>query len=317
MRALSAASTAVTLVVIALVLAAGLEPPVAALTRRGLRRGAAVAVVAVGFLVGIAAFFAALVPPLVGQGQQLVANTPGYLQRLQDRSSFVGHLNKKYHLLAQLERYVAGGGTRLLSDLVGLGVAILGAVTSAVAVLVLTVYFLAGLPRIEQAVIRTFPVRHRDRAGLVTREVVHRVGGYVLGNLLTSVVAGAGTVVFLEVVGVPYPLALGLFVALLDLVPVIGSTVAGAVVTLVALTVSVPVALGTLAYYVAYRLAEDYLLVPRIMRRTVKVSPGVTIVALIVGGALLGIVGALLAIPAAAVADLLLSELIWPRLDRA
>jgi predicted PurR-regulated permease PerM len=151
----------------------------------------------------------------------------------------------------------------------------------------------------------------------MTDEIVRRVGGYVLGNVLTSVVAGLGTFVFLEIVGVPYPLALGLFVAVFDLIPIVGSTIAGAVVSLVALTVSTPVAIVTLLYYVAYRLAEDYLLVPRVMRSTVKVPAVVTIVALLLGGSLFGIVGALLAIPAAAVVHLVMAELVWPKLDRA
>jgi predicted PurR-regulated permease PerM len=222
----------------------------------------------------------------------------------------------RYDLVARIQRYVTSGGNALFSDVVGLGAAIFGAVASAVTVLILTVYFLAGLPSIKRTVLRSVPRSNRPRAAELTDEIIRRVGGYVLGNVVTSIIAGVGTFLFLEIVRVPYPLALGLFVAVLDLVPVIGSTVAGAVVTLVALTVSVPVAIATLAYYVAYRLAEDYLLVPRIMRRTVNVPPVVTIVALLIGGSLLGIVGALLAIPAAAVIELLLSELVWPRLNK-
>ena len=108
-----------------------------------------------------------------------------------------------------------------------------------------------------------------------------------------------------------------MFVALLDLIPVIGSTVGGAVVTLVALTVSLPVALATLAFYVGYRLAEDYLIVPRIIGRTVQVPAIVSLVAMLIGGVLLGIVGALVAIPVAAAVRLLLHEIAIRRLDRS
>src|SRR5216684_4799961 len=107
---------------------------------------------------------------------------------------------------------------------------------------------------------------------------------------------------------IPYPLLLGILVALLDLIPVIGSTVGGAIVSLVALTVSLPVAIGTRAFYIAYRLAEDYLIVPRIMGRTVEVPAVVTVVAVLLGGALMGLIGALVAIPAAAALRLLLNE---------
>ena len=110
---------------------------------------------------------------------------------------------------------------------------------------------------------------------------------------------------------------LGMFVALADLVPVIGSTIGGIVVSLVALTVSLPVALATAGFYVAYRLAEDYLLVPRVIGHTVRISAVVSIVAVLIGGALMGIIGALVAIPVAAVLRLLMDEIVFPRLDRS
>src|SRR5215470_6269676 len=99
--------------------------------------------------------------------------------------------------------------------------------------------------------------------------------------------------------GIPYPILLGLFVALMDLIPVVGSTIGGIVVSLVALTVSLPVALATLVFYVAYRLAEDYLIVPKVIGRTVQVSATTTVLAVLIGGAMLGFVGALIAIPVA------------------
>ena len=116
--------------------------------------------------------------------------------------------------------------------------------------------------------------------------------------------------------GIPYPALLGLLVAILDLIPVIGSTVGGFIVTLVALTVSLPVAIATLAFYVVYRLAEDYLIVPRIMGRTVQVPAVVSLVAVLLGGVLLGIVGALVAIPVAAGIRVILNEVTFPRMDK-
>jgi predicted PurR-regulated permease PerM len=106
-------------------------------------------------------------------------------------------------------------------------------------------------------------------------------------------------------------------VAVFDLIPVIGSTIGGTVVTLIALSVSLPVAVFTLVYYIGFRLLEDYLLIPRVMARAVNVPPLLTIVALLVGGAMAGIVGAFLAIPAAAAVQLILREVVWPRLDAA
>ncbi len=129
--------------------------------------------------------------------------------------------------------------------------------------------------------------------------------------------AGSGqlTYIWLLIFSVPYPVLPGLLVALLDLIPVIGSTVGGAIVSLVALTVSLPVALATLGFYIACRLAEDYLIVPRILGRTVQVPAVVTVVAVLIGGALMGIIGALVAIPVAAALRLLLHEVAFHRLD--
>jgi predicted PurR-regulated permease PerM len=317
LRAVLDVGSVLVLILVALVIALGLDPIVSVLVRRGLRRSWAVALVTLGFLVVLAGFFAAIVPPIATEGQQLVANMPTYLRQLQDHSSTLGRINDRYHVLSQVQRYVTSGGTTLLSGLVGVGAAIFGAVASALTVLVLTVYFLANVPGIKRLVLLTTPASHRIRTRAFLEEAFSRVGGYVLGNVLTSVIAGLGTLAFLEVVRVPYPLALSLFVAVLDLVPVVGSTIAGAAVSLVALSVSVPTAIATLVFYVVYRLAEDYLLVPRVMRHAVNVPPVVTIVALLIGGALLGVIGALLAIPAAAVIELVLSEYVWPRLQRA
>jgi predicted PurR-regulated permease PerM len=209
----------------------------------------------------------------------------------------------------------AAGGTTLLSGIVGAGMIVIGAVGSLLVVVVLTIYFLAGLPRIKLFAYRLAPQSRRARVILLGDEIFTKVGAYVLGNVVTSVIAGIGTFVWMLIFGIPYPVLLGLFVALLDLIPVIGSTIGGIVVTLVALTVSLPVALFTIVFYVGYRLAEDYLLVPRILGRAVQVPAVVSVVAVLIGGALLGIIGALVAIPAAAALRLWLHEVAFRRLD--
>jgi predicted PurR-regulated permease PerM len=183
-------------------------------------------------------------------------------------------------------------------------------------VLVLTVYLLADLPRIRRLAYRLTPTSRRTRVILIGDEINAKVGRYVLGNLITSVIAGVGTFVWLLAFGVPYPIVLALMVALFDLIPVVGSTVAGVIVSLVALTVSLPIAIATAAFYVAYRLLEDYLIVPKVMGRAVEVPATVTIVAVLVGGTTFGLVGALVAIPAAAAIDIVLRETVYPRLDR-
>lgn len=204
----------------------------------------------------------------------------------------------------------------MLNGLLGAGQVVLSALTSALIVLVLTVYFVADLPRIRATLYRLIPHSRRPRAILLGDEIFAKVGGYVLGNLLISLITGALTFTFLVIIGVPYPLLLSTLVAILDLVPVIGSTIAGVVVCLVALSVSLPACLTTIGFFLIYRLGEDYLLVPKIIGRVVEVPALVTVVAVLLGGALLGLVGALVAIPAAAALLLLTREVLFPRLDR-
>jgi predicted PurR-regulated permease PerM len=179
------------------------------------------------------------------------------------------------------------------------------------------VYFLGGLPRIKLFAYRLVPASRRPRTILLTDEIFSRVGGYVLGNVLTSLIIGVGTAVWMLAWGIPYPFLLAMFVALVDLIPVIGSYIGGAAVVLTALTVSLPVAIATLAFMVLYKLAEDYFIVPRVMGRTVQVPATVTLVAVLIGGTLLGIIGALVAIPVAAAGRLLLQEIAFRRLDNS
>jgi predicted PurR-regulated permease PerM len=298
-------------------IAAGLDPVVAWLVRRRIPRWAAVVIV-VGCALGVAAaFLAAAIPPLASEATSLAHQIPHYMHNLQDRNSQLGRLNFKYHIQQRLSKLVTGGGTSLIGGVLGAGKLVLSTASFIVAVLVLSIYFLAGLPRIKVFAYQLVPHSRRPRVILIGDEILAKVGGYVLGNFITSVIAGLGTYFWLLAFNVPYPVLLAMFVALLDLVPVIGSTIGGAVVTLVALTVSVPVAIATLGFYIGYRLAEDYLIVPRIMGRTVQLPAIVSLVAVLIGGVLLGIVGALVAIPVAAAVRLLLHEIAIRRLDRS
>lgn len=306
------------LIVLALVFAVGLDPIVSWLARHGWRRGYGVTAVMTGFLLVLAGVFAAIIPPIVTSVGQLIKAAPGLIQELQDRSSVLGRLNARYHVLDALKSQVAGGGGKLpVGGVLNIGLAVFGTLAAAVTVVALTIYFLANLPSIRRAIYRTVPASRRARVQELGDEISARTGGYVLGNLLTSLIAGVGTFVFLEIVGVPYAVALGVLVAVLDLIPVVGSTIGGILVTLVALSVSTAVAIASLIFYIVYRVLEDYLLTPRVMDRAVDVPPVLTIVALLIGGALLGIVGAFLAIPVAAAVQLVVTRVVWPRLDQA
>jgi predicted PurR-regulated permease PerM len=314
-RVLESMSSVLVLIGVAFFLALGLEPAASWFVERKLPRWAATTLVLVIFLTLLGAFVGAAIPPLAEQAGELIRQAPHYMQQAQDHSSAVGRLNDRFHLQQRITETVNGSGGSLLNDVVSAGTAVFSAMADVLIVMVLTVYFLADMPRIRTTLYRLVPHTRRPRVILIGDEVFAKVGAYVLGNVLISIIAGVATFIWLMAFGVPYPLLLGIFVALLDLVPVVGSTIAGVVVGAVALTVSLPVCIATVVFFVVFRLAEDYLLVPKIIGRVVKVPALITVVAVLIGGALLGIVGALVAIPIAAALQLLTQEILFPRLD--
>jgi predicted PurR-regulated permease PerM len=315
-RTLSSLSSVLVLIGVAFFLALGLEPAASWFVNHKFPRWAATTLVFVIFLALMGGFVAAAIPPLAQQASQLIDQAPHYVQQAQDHSSLIGRLNDRFHLQQRITNAANGSGGSVLEDLVSAGTAVVGAITDMLVVIVLTVYFLVEMPRIRTTLYRLIPHTRRPRAILIGDEVFAKVGAYVLGNVLISVIAAVGTFAWLYAFGVPYPLLLGIFVGLFDLIPVVGSTIAGVVVAAVALTVSLPVCIATIVFFIAFRLGEDYLLVPKIIGRVVKVPALTTVVAVLIGGALLGIVGALVAIPIAAALQLLTQEVLYPRLDK-
>lgn len=298
-------------------LAAGLEPVVSWLVRRRVPRSAAVTAVLVAILAIIAGFLAAAIPPLTSQATRFAQQVPAALRAAQDPQSAVGQLNARYGLADHAQQLLSGQSSGLAQGLLGAGQMAFSAASSALVVVVLLVYFLVTMPRIRAMLYRLAPAARRPRAVLLGDEVFVKVGGYVLGMAVLSLIAGATTFVLLLLLGVPYPLLLAVLVALLDVVPVVGSITAGVVASLVALTVSGPVALVTAAFFVVYRFFEDYVLLPQIIGRTIQVPAVVTVLAVLLGGSLLGVLGAVIAIPLAGVLLLLLREMVLPRLDRS
>ena len=303
------------LIGLALFIAAGLDRAVERLTRHGWRRPVAVVVILLVCFGAFAAFVGAAIPPLASQGASLVHEMPHLLHELQNHNTQLGKLNQHYQIEQRVMTLLKSRGTTLAGGVLGAGQVVLSTAESVLVVAVLVIYFLASFPSIKSFIFRLWPKSRRPRAILIGEEIFSKVGGFMAGNVITSLIAGVGTYVWMLALGIPYPLLFSILVALLDLIPVIGSTIGGVAVTLVALTVSLGVAIGTLVFYVAYRLAEDYLIVPRVMGQTVAVPAVVTLVATLIGGTLLGIIGALVAIPAAAAIHLLLKELAFRRLD--
>jgi predicted PurR-regulated permease PerM len=310
-RGVADITTVLVIIGMALFIAIGLDPVIDFLIKRGLRRGIAVAIVTLGFVLLIAGFVLAAVSPLSREISTLVKNYPTYKANLIAGKGWAGKLAAKFHLTDYLKgkskiAIPAGGVIGAGKEILSLGVA-------TISVAALTIYFLIALPGVKKLWLSLVPRSRRERTSLLTDEVFGRVGGFMLGNVLTSLISGVGTYIWLLIFGVPYAPLLALVVALFDLIPMVGSTIAGIIVSLVALTKSLPIGIATLAFYIVYRFLEDYFLNPRVMKHTVKVTPGLTIIATLIGGTLLGLIGALVAIPVAATIRLLLDEVAIPR----
>ena len=312
-----ATASILALIGLSLFLAVGLEPAVAWLVRRHLPRPVAVLVVSVLIVGVVVAVVATAFPLLAAQVESFVNNLPTYVSQATQHSTTLRRLDQRFGFQADVAQFAKTGSPSLTAGLLTAGKAVLTATASTLTVLVLTVYLLADLPRIRRLIYRLTPASRRPRVILIGDEVSTKVGRYVLGNLLTSLIAGVATLIWLLAWHVPYPFVLALLVAVLDLIPIVGSTAAGLGTALVALTVSLPVALATLGFFVVYRVLEDYLIVPRIIGRAVDVPATATIIAVLIGGAALGIIGVLVAIPAAAAVEIMLRETVYPRLDES
>jgi predicted PurR-regulated permease PerM len=302
---------------LALFIAVGLDPAVRYVAR-WMPRWAALLLVSFAALAIFAGFLAAAIPPLSSQITQFAHELPRYLNSIKRHNGFLGHLDARYHIISTIQKKVSTGSTvsKVANSALGVGKFVARTTTETLITIVLTVYFLGSLPRVKRTAYGMVPASRRARVEALSEEILDRVGGFVLGNIFTSVIAGAGTLVWLVIFGVPYALLLAIFVGLMDLIPIVGSTIGGIIVSLVALTKSLPVAIATAAFYVLYRFLEDYLITPKVMSRTVEVSGLVTVVVVLIGGALLGIVGALVAIPTAAAVQLIFREVVAPSLDQ-
>ncbi|MEV6008074.1 AI-2E family transporter [Streptomyces sp. NPDC051976] len=311
-------SELLTLLLLAFVIAVSLEPVVRWLSRHGLRRAWSVAAVVAGFAVVLAGFVALVVPPVGAAATGLTDAVNRWRTQLHDHHSTLGRLEDRYHVIEKAQHQLSSGGaSKVAGGVLGAGQLVLSTVTSAVIVITVALYVMAGLPTIKRFCYRFVPGTRRERFESVSEEILNRVGRFMLGNVATSVIAGLATFAWCAAWSVPYPAALGFFVALMDMIPIVGSTVGGVVVSLVALSRSLPVAVATAVFYIAFRLAEDYLIMPRAMRYAVDVHPVVTVVAVLAGGSLLGIIGALVAIPVAVALGIVLDEYVFPKTDAA
>lgn len=300
---------------IALFLAISLDPAVRWLSRWHFRRGIAITVVVLVTLGMVAAFLQSVIPAMVGQFHAMVKDFPHYLASLEHRSAGLRQVSDRYRLTSQVNKLLASLPGRLGSGAFGISRHVFSAVASTVTVAVLTVYFLVDLPRLRRSAVLLFPRAHRARFGRITGVMVDKVGSYMIGNILISLVAGLAAFGALAALGVPFAVPLAFLVAVTDLIPMVGATIGAVVcVTVALLTTRLwPTTVLVAVFFVAYQQLENYVLAPRIMRRPVQLSPAAVLLAGLVGGAALGLIGALMAIPIAAAGKVLLTERLQAR----
>jgi predicted PurR-regulated permease PerM len=304
---------ALTWILIALFLALALNPVVEALQRRGVRRrGAATGLVLLAVIAVVAGIAAIFVPVVVRQVSGFVDAVPGYVDDLTRGRGPLGFLQTEYQVVDRVREALRQGGGTGASGLFGGAVSVTRGIATGIAGLVtiifLTLFMLLEGPAWTERVYGLLRPEHRDRWRDVGDGIYRTIGGYVSGNLLISFIAGTATTLVLLALGVPYAVALGLVVALLDLIPLAGATLAAVIVTLVALTDSTTSAIIVAAFFIVYQQLENHLLQPLVYGRTVQLSPLAVLIAVLIGIEVAGILGALAAIPIAGSLQVLLRD---------
>ncbi|MEV1332605.1 AI-2E family transporter [Micromonospora costi] len=301
------------LVLISLFLAVGLYPAVARLRRWGLPHGLSVALVALAVLLLLCGGVVALVPPIITQSGQFIEQLPTYVEELR-RSETVNELVERYDVVQRVQDAVnANTVGRALGGVLGGAQLIFGTIFRILTVLVLTFYFLAYFDRLRSLGYALVPRSRRERVQLIGDEILAKVGAYMVGALSIAVLAGLSTFIFALIVGLAYPMALAVVVAVTDLIPQIGATLGAVIVTLVGFATDLSAGIACLVFFLVYQQVENYLIYPKVMRRSVHVNEVAALLAALLGVALIGVVGALIAIPTVAAIQLILREVVLPR----
>ncbi len=307
-------------IVTALFITLGLDPVVRWLERRNVPRAAGILLSVFTLAVGVAAFFATLIPTIVQQVTQVVQQAPKWVQEFID-SEFFRSVDSQFgirdRISQELEKFVnnpeAIGG--IFGGVVGFGTTLANGLFGALIVLVLSLYFLAALPAMKKWGYRLAPRSRRVRVEALSEEITGSVGNYVIGQAAVAVLNATFAFIVMSIIGVPFATLLAFVVALLAFIPLVGGMIAGFLVTIVALTAGWQTAIVFAICYFAYLQFEAYFISPRIMQKAVAVPGAVAVISVIAGGSLLGVLGALIAIPTAAAILLLVKEIFIARQD--
>jgi len=312
--------TVLMLVYVSGLLAIGLAPIVRAVERqkmlpvgtRRFPRWVAILTLYVALLSVLVGVGFAVVPPLVAQAQALSRRIPDLFARAQQFLMDRGLIDHELTMTEALQKAPSGvlsSGGDAVATVIGAVMGIAGGVFGLLTILILTFYMLVESDTIFRRFVRLFPVEQRLRVATVSSDISMKVSAWLGGQLLLGAIIGVTATVGLWLIGVPYFFVLGLIAGIGELIPMVGPLLSAIPAIVVALTVSPGLALATAVFFLAQQQFENHLLVPKLMERQVGVSAVTVIVALLIGGSLLGIVGALLAVPTAAALQVIIDEL--------
>jgi len=301
---LDAVSRVLTWIAVSIFLAVALEP-VVRVTERWMSRTWAVLTVFGGLLALVALFLAVLIIPIATQVDDLRDAAPGYLQRL-ERNQTIRDLNQRYKLVQKAQDAAQQAPARVF----GAAGRFVNGVVATLTVLFLTLFLMFELPAMSRGLLSLLTEDDAARVRLVAADVNRSIGGYVLGNLAISVIAGATVGISLWILGVPYAAALAVFMGVCDLVPLVGATVGALAAIGVAFAAQgVTAGIVMIVVNVVYQQFENHILQPIVYRKTVQLSAFLVLVAVLVGGELMGVLGALVAIPIAGSIQLVVREI--------
>ena len=300
------------LIIASFVLAIGFQPAIGWFERRGVRRGLGLAVVLMSLLVVFGGLVALAVPQILTQAGEMLEQFPALIERLQDGDGLIARLAGMIDV-EQITTETTSDPTAAF-EVVG---SVAGFVFNFLTVLLVTPYFAMSMPGIKRWLVRLLRPKHREDFLKVLGDSTDLMANFIVGNLIVSVIAGVVTWVGLTLIGVPYALALAAWVAITDLIPVLGALLGAAGVAAVAIVESPDALLWSMLLLLAYQQVENFLIAPRVMNRAVDLNPATVIIALMVGGSLAGLVGALLALPLAALIKIVIDDyLVQGRLEQ-
>jgi predicted PurR-regulated permease PerM len=314
--------TIITYVGAALFLSLGLDPAVSWLEKHRMPRWSAILTVLVGVVGVLTGVVFAIVPIIVSQVANLSERIPELVKSI-NSATFVTDLEKQFpgfdipKITESVTDYLGTNATEITSTVIASGIAVVSGVFGGLIILILTLYFTASLNSIKRAMYQLVPASKRERFADISEQITKAVGRYVVGQAALAFCNGILSFIYLSIIGAPFPALLAFLAFLFSLVPLVG-TISGSVVIVLTCLIpgigsSIPTAIAAGIYYLIYMQVEAYVLSPNIMNRAVAVPGAVVVIAALAGGSLLGILGALIAIPVAASILMIIKQVVIPR----